>query len=95
MTERLTDLEALNPLLAQGWSHNTAQSCITKSFKFKSFVEAFGWMTKIALVAEKLNHHPDWSNSYNSVDVSLTTHDAGGLTTLDLKLAKKMDAFAG
>jgi 4a-hydroxytetrahydrobiopterin dehydratase len=66
-----------------------------KTFVFKNFVEAFGWMTSVAIVAEKLNHHPEWFNVYKTVKVTLTTHDTGGLSDLDLKLAKRMDALAG
>ena len=71
----------------QGWSLSADQKSITKKFKFTNFVAAFSWMTSIALVAEKMDHHPDWANVYNKVDISLTTHDAGGITKLDLELA--------
>ena len=64
---------------------------IQKTFKFKDFVEAFSWMGRIAFIAEKLNHHPNWSNVYNSVDISLSTHDAGGLTELDLEFANLIE----
>lgn len=66
-----------------------------KAFKFSSFTAAFGFMTQAAITAEKMNHHPEWSNVYNKVVVNLTTHDAGGITALDLDLARNMDAFAG
>ncbi|SMX39959.1 4a-hydroxytetrahydrobiopterin dehydratase [Octadecabacter ascidiaceicola] len=79
-------------LAAAGW--DVGEMTARKVFKFKNFVEAFGWMTSVAIVAEKLNHHPEWSNVYKTVDVTLTTHDTGGLTDLDLKLAKRMDALA-
>jgi 4a-hydroxytetrahydrobiopterin dehydratase len=62
-----------------------------KEFEFKNFIKAFTFMTQVALEAEKLNHHPDWKNSFNLVQISLQTHDAGGLTELDFKLAKKID----
>ena len=80
-------------MIAAGWvvSNTTAQ----KTFTFKNFVEAFGWMTSAAIVAEKMDHHPEWSNVYKTVNVTLTTHDTGGLSNLDLKLAKRMDALAG
>ena len=65
-----------------------------RQFVFDDFVEAFGFMTRVAIVAEKLDHHPNWSNVYNKVDVHLTTHDAGGLTVLDFTLAEQMDRFA-
>jgi 4a-hydroxytetrahydrobiopterin dehydratase len=68
---------------------------IRKAFRFEDFVEAFGWMTRVALVAEKMNHHPEWKNVWASVEVELSTHDAGGLTELDMKLAAAMDALAG
>lgn len=77
-----------------GWSEVPGRDAITRSFKFKSFNEAWGFMSRVALVAEKMDHHPEWSNVYNKVDVVLSTHDAGGLTELDLKLAAKMDLFA-
>lgn len=64
---------------------------ITRGFKFKTFVEAFSFMTAIALEAEKLDHHPDWSNSYNKVSITLTNHEARGLTQLDFDLANKID----
>ncbi|AEP29694.1 4a-hydroxytetrahydrobiopterin dehydratase [Brumicola nitratireducens] len=66
---------------------------LCKTFKFKSFIRAFGWMTQIAIWAEKLKHHPEWFNVYNKVDVELTTHDAGGISELDFKLAEKMELF--
>ncbi|WP_209425340.1 4a-hydroxytetrahydrobiopterin dehydratase [Pararhodobacter sp. SW119] len=87
--------EALSDLGGRGWSHDGDRDAIGKTFKFKDFVEAFGFMARAALWAEKLNHHPEWSNVYNRVEVTLTTHDAGGLTELDLKLAGKFDALAG
>ena len=83
--------EALNALKMAGWELLSDRDAITKSFKFKNFIEAFGWMTRVSLIAEKLNHHPEWSNVYNRVDVTLTTHSFDGLTGLDVKLARKMD----
>ncbi|MEO0730164.1 MAG: 4a-hydroxytetrahydrobiopterin dehydratase [Pseudomonadota bacterium] len=77
----------------QGWTLDDSRDAISKTFKFKNFIEAFGWMSRAALVAEKLDHHPEWSNVYNTVEVTLTTHDAGGLTELDMKLAAAMDRF--
>lgn len=77
-----------------GWALNDAASSISKTFKFANFVEAFGFMTEAALAAEKLDHHPEWFNVYSRVDVTLNTHDAGGLTELDFKLAKAMDKAA-
>ena len=78
-----------------GWALADDGQSISKTFKFASFVEAFGFMTKAALTAEKLNHHPVWFNVYSKVEVKLNTHDAGGLTELDFKLAKAMDKAAG
>ena len=95
MTEKLTDRSMLDPLLASGWELVEGRDALTRTYRFGSFVEAFGWMTRCALWAEKLNHHPEWSNVYATVTVTLTTHDAGGLSTLDVKLAQKMDALAG
>lgn len=69
-------------------------SSIRKEFKFKDFVAAFGFMTQVAMEAEKSNHHPDWQNVYNKVVITLSTHDAGGLTELDFKLAKQIDKIA-
>jgi 4a-hydroxytetrahydrobiopterin dehydratase len=67
---------------------------IKRTFRFKDFVEAFGWMSSVALVAERMNHHPEWRNVWATVEVELSTHDAGGLTELDMKLASAMDAMA-
>ena len=67
---------------------------IARTFRFSSFVEAFGWMTSVALVAERMNHHPEWRNVYGTVEVELTTHDAGGLTKSDVELARDMDRLA-
>ncbi len=74
-----------------GWEYTGGT--LNKRFAFKDFVSAFGWMTKVALVAESMNHHPDWKNIYNGVEVSLNTHDAGGVTQLDVELATKMNAL--
>ena len=97
MTERLTPQARetdLKTLLEHGWELDESRDAISKMFKFKNFVDAFGWMTRAAIWAEKWNHHPEWFNVYNRVEVVLTTHDAKGLTELDLKLARKMDALA-
>lgn len=93
MTERL-DEAGRKTLKAAGWQAEPHRDAVTKTFRFSSFVEAFGFMTRCALWAEKLNHHPEWSNSYRTVTVTLTTHDADGLTELDAKLASKMDKLA-
>ncbi len=70
------------------------RDAINKTFTFKSFNQAFAFMTRTALLAEKMDHHPEWFNVYKTVDVTLTTHDAGGVTELDIKLAKAMNRFA-
>ena len=84
----------LASLLANGWEMVEGRDAIARHFKFKTFNQAFGWMTRVAMYAEKWNHHPEWSNVYNRVDVVLTTHSAGGLSELDIKLAKMMDKLA-
>lgn len=71
-----------------GWKIHKAK--LHKEFKFKSFVEAFGFMTRVALIAESMNHHPEWSNVYNKVIIDLTTHDAGGVSNFDVQFAKKV-----
>ncbi|TCR60350.1 4a-hydroxytetrahydrobiopterin dehydratase [Bosea sp. BK604] len=76
-----------------GWKLAEGREALTKRFVFRDFNEAFGWMTRVALVAEKMDHHPEWSNVYRTVEVTLATHDAGGLTELDVKLARAMDAI--
>jgi 4a-hydroxytetrahydrobiopterin dehydratase len=77
-----------------GWREAEGRDAIVRTFRFKDFNAAFGFMTRAALVAEKMNHHPEWSNVYNRVEVVLTTHDAGGVTGLDLAMAKAMDDIA-
>ncbi|MBL8350755.1 MAG: 4a-hydroxytetrahydrobiopterin dehydratase [Burkholderiaceae bacterium] len=73
------------------WRHDARRDAIARQFVFDDFVEAFGFMAQLALVAERMNHHPEWSNVYNRVDIVLTTHDAGGLTPLDIELARQAD----
>lgn len=95
---KLTDEERdefLPPLHTSGWHMVDGRDAIKKTFTFKNFVEAFGFMTRAAIWAEKWNHHPEWFNVYKTVDVTLSTHDVGGLSELDMKLARKMDALAG
>ena len=92
MSKVLTDTEVMSQL--SGWSIVQGRSAIMKSFKFKSFGQAFGFMTEVALIAEKMDHHPEWFNVYSRVDVTLTTHSAGGITDLDVKLAQAMDLIA-
>lgn len=79
----------------EGWELVQGGKAITRKFIFRNFNEAFGWMTRIALIAEKMDHHPEWFNVYKTVDVTLTTHDAGGLTELDMRLAAQMNRLAG
>jgi 4a-hydroxytetrahydrobiopterin dehydratase len=96
MTAKLAGADRAAALAAlTGWSPVDGRDAIAKRFLFKDFNEAFGWMARVALVAEKMDHHPEWSNVYRTVDVTLSTHDAGGLTQLDVTLAKAMDAMAG
>ena len=78
----------------KGWSEDAKRDAIVKTFTFGNFVEAFGFMTKVALIAERMDHHPEWSNVYKTVSVLLTTHDAGGLSMKDVALARAMDAVA-
>ena len=95
MAQKLTG-EARKSALARlnGWSEVAGRDAITKKFAFKDFNQAFGFMTRAALVAEKMDHHPEWFNVYKTVEVTLSTHDAGGLTELDAKLAEAMDKIA-
>ena len=98
MPNPMTDAERraqLDPLLASGWTLVENRDAIRKEFRFKDFAAAFGWMTSIAIEADKANHHPEWSNVYNRVTVVLTSHDANGLTARDVALAHAMDARAG
>jgi 4a-hydroxytetrahydrobiopterin dehydratase len=88
-----TDRSELLPSL-DGWAMVEGRDAITKRFVFADFNAAFGWMTRVALVAEQLDHHPEWSNVYRNVDVTLSTHDANGLTRRDIELAQRMDRFA-
>jgi 4a-hydroxytetrahydrobiopterin dehydratase len=84
----------LEPLLDSGWTLHGEKDALVKQFKFKSFIDAFGWMTRVAIWAEKWDHHPEWDNIYTTVNVVLITHDVDGLSTLDLKLARKMDSLS-
>ncbi|MFK7939746.1 MAG: 4a-hydroxytetrahydrobiopterin dehydratase [Roseovarius sp.] len=98
MSEKLSDTARktmLEPLLVTGWALDADRDAITKLFKFGDFTDALGFMARSGVWAEKWNHHPEWSNVYNRVTVTLTTHDVDGLTTLDMKLARKMDTIAG
>ncbi len=77
----------------RGWGRVKGRSAIQKTFEFENFNAAFGFMTRVAMVAEQMNHHPEWFNVYNRVEVTLSTHDAGGVTEKDFKLAAKMEKF--
>ena len=94
MVKKLNDRSVLEPLLANEWTMEVGRDALRKEFKFTDFVNAFGFMTRAAIWAEKWNHHPEWSNVYNRVEVVLITHDVFGLSELDVKLAKKMDVLA-
>src|SRR5688572_23884710 len=95
MREKLTG-EARKAALAKlpGWSEVEGRDAIARKFVFRNFNEAFGFMSRAALLAEKLDHHPEWFNVYKTVEVTLSTHDAGGVTELDIKLAEAMNRFA-
>jgi 4a-hydroxytetrahydrobiopterin dehydratase len=96
MSQKLS-AEARKAALAKlsGWSEVNGRDAITKTFVFTDFNAAFGFMTRVALVAEKLDHHPEWHNVYKTVAVTLSTHDAGGLTDRDVTLAQAMNKMAG
>ena len=78
-----------------GWREVQGRDAISRKFEFKNFNEAFAFMTRVALMAEKMDHHPEWFNVYNRVDITLSTHDAGGVSMRDIKLAKLIDGAAG
>jgi 4a-hydroxytetrahydrobiopterin dehydratase len=95
MTERLQGparVKAVQEL--EGWVDVEGRDAITKTYRFKNFRQAFGFMTQAALIAEKMDHHPEWSNVYGKVEVVLTTHSAQGLSQLDVNLAKRMDEIS-
>ena len=92
-TTKLTNAEISTQLVElSGWTVENEK--LHKEFQFDSFVEAFGFMARVALIAESMNHHPEWFNVYNRVTVDLATHDAGGISALDFELAKKVDALS-
>ena len=98
MAERLSEEERralLPPLGEAGWGADPETDAIRKIWKFRNFSEAWAFMSRVALLAEKRNHHPDWRNVFNVVDLRLTTHDAGGLTKLDTDMAVAIDRYAG
>ena len=89
-TERAEALDGL-----PDWDHDDGRDAITRSVVFTDFAEAFGFMAQVALIAEKADHHPEWKNVWNRVDILLTTHDAGGLSHRDVELAQAIDAILG
>ncbi len=96
MTELLSDTAretVLQPLFDSGWEMVEGRDAIHKTFEFGNFIEAFSWMTRAAIWAEKWDHHPEWFNVYKTVEVTLTTHDVGGVSSLDAKLARKFDTL--
>ena len=96
MVERLTDAERQAALAElTGWSLVDGRDAISKSFKFKTFRQAWGFMSQVALLAEKADHHPEWFNVYNRVDVTLSTHECNGLSRRDVDLARAIDKVAG
>jgi 4a-hydroxytetrahydrobiopterin dehydratase len=95
MIQKLTSDERTQQLAKlNGWQAVSDRDAIQRSFQFADFNEAFGFMTRVALVAEKMDHHPEWFNVYNRVDVTLTTHSTGGVSDLDIKLSQQMDKLA-
>lgn len=94
MVEQLSEAERAEALDGlPDWDWDEARAAITRSFAFADFVEAFGFMSRVALLAEKADHHPEWSNVWNRVEILLTTHDAGGLSHRDIDLAASIDAL--
>jgi 4a-hydroxytetrahydrobiopterin dehydratase len=94
--EKLTSLKRAQALVrVPAWKEVAGRDAIARKFTFKDFNEAFGFMTRAALVAEQMNHHPEWSNVWRTVEVTLSTHDAGGLTELDVSLARRVDRALG
>jgi len=92
MVSQLTDIERVEALSAlPRWAHQPDRDAITRTFKFTDFVAAFGFMTRVAILAEKADHHPEWSNVYNRVEILLTTHDANGLSVRDIDLANAIE----
>jgi 4a-hydroxytetrahydrobiopterin dehydratase len=94
MVERLSAVERARALgELSGWTDAPGRDAIEKSYKFKNFIDAFGFMTRVALLAQSADHHPEWFNVYNRVDILLTTHDAAGLSARDIALAKAIDGL--
>lgn len=96
MAAKLNDTERQQALTnLSDWTQDTSRDAIQRTFVFRNFNEAFGFMSRVAMMAEKLNHHPEWSNIYKTVNVTLTTHDVDGLSDLDIKMAEFMDKISG
>ncbi len=96
MIEQLSEAERADALDGlPEWDYDEARDAITRSIVFTDFAEAFGFMAQVAILAERMDHHPEWSNVYNRVDVLLTTHDAGGLSSRDVELAGAIDGILG
>ncbi len=96
MVEKLTGAARTRALaVLKGWEPAEGRDAIEKSFRFSDFTEAFAFMTRVALMAEKMDHHPEWSNVYNRVEIVLSTHDAGGLSERDIALAQAIDRVIG
>jgi 4a-hydroxytetrahydrobiopterin dehydratase len=96
MVDQLSEAERADALDGlSDWDYNEARDAITRSIVFTDFAEAFGFMTQVALIAEKMEHHPEWTNVWNRVEITLTTHDAGGLSERDIELADAIDAILG
>ena len=94
MIDKLSDPQIEKELQAlDGWKHHESKPAIHKTFKFKNFNEAWGFMSRIALIAEKMDHHPEWSNTYNRVEITLTTHDAKGISQRDIDMAGTIENF--
>lgn len=96
MIEALSEAERAEALDGlPDWDYEEGRDAITRTVQFADFIEAFGFMTQVALIAERMNHHPEWTNVWNRVDILLTTHDAGGLSGRDVELAEAIDAIVG
>ena len=96
MVDQLSEAERADALDGlPDWDFDDARDAITRSIVFGDFAEAFGFMTQVALIAEKMDHHPEWTNVWNRVEITLTTHDAGGLSERDIELAEAIDAILG
>jgi len=94
LSKKDKEVALMGKLKQYGWKYLADRDAIFKNFEFNDFIEAFAWMTKVAIYAEKINHHPEWSNVYKNVEVLLTTHECGGLSDLDLKMAEKIEGFS-